>query len=448
MKVRELARHLRRYWLVAVLTTVYFLFGLLNHYPAGFGQPGGYFEFSWPIATSGDEPHYLVIVNSILADGDVRIDPDFARIEAGSPLGGVRWRGQRFGGHSILVDPRTGRHAMCADFCEQAHADLVGAPLGELQQYPAHPIGFPAFLALLLFPFRLSPERVEHGVGIIAILIAITGVILTYAAARKSGLAPNRARAAAALLGFATLWLPYVKSYFSESAIGVFILGGFVALRSRRPTVAGVMIAVAMSMKSLFLLFGFAWIAERVLRRSLREASLLTGSIGVCGLVLVAFNMATIRQPVTMGAGTFAFANGLTSLHDTFLHETQGLLLYVPCDRCARLGSDRVSSARSQPRRSDERRSSPPTDASAAPVRDELRDHRMGSGLLLRPALLGSAAALSRDLHYRFHLRRNEGAYALAVPIAASFVLAVAGGLQCIMLFSRKPLVAFFGMPG
>lgn len=439
----------RRYWPALVLAAVYFLFGFLNHHPAGFGHRDGRFEFAWPSATSGDEPHYLVIVHSIVFDGDIRIDPDFARITAGGFQGGIRWRGQKLGGHSILVDPRTGRHTTCRDFCEERDAAIVGAPLDGLVQYPAHPVGFPAFLALLLLPFRLSPESIEPAAGIIGILVSIAGVILTYAAARKSGLASKHALAAAALLGFASSWLPYVKAYFSESAIGVFVLAGYVALRSRKPILSGAMIAVAMAMKPLFILFGFAWIAERAARRQFREAIFLTASIGACGLVLVAFNMATIRQIVTTGTVPFMVAAGLTSLYDTFFHETQGLLLYVPwaivplvwglvaCRPGARDREGLVSV--------EARRQMMPSillcGASFAIV-------AWGPGFCYGPRYWVPLMPFLAILTIDFVLAGTKiRAYALALPVVASFVLAVAGGLQYNELFSRKPHVALFGVP-
>jgi hypothetical protein len=330
MKLPAAARRFAWALVVIALAGVYFLFGHLKYWPAGVRGPHGQFELSRPVATSGDEPHYLLIINSILFDHDVRIDPDFARIQAGGYDAGIAWKGQPFGGHSILVDPRTRRHVTCPLTCDEKDAARVGAPLSELEQYPAHPVGYPAVAALFALPFRPAPPDVEALVGTFGILLSIAGVLLTYAIARKSGLATKHAVAAAVLLGFASSWLPYVRSYFSEPAIGVFLLLGFLALRMRRPVLAGIAVGVAMAMKPVFLVFGLCWIVERFLAKERREAFWLTVSIGICGVILTAFNLAVLRAPTTTGAIPFALANGLHSLKDTFFHPGQGLLLFVP----------------------------------------------------------------------------------------------------------------------
>lgn len=315
---------------IALVIACYFVFGLVNYWPPKANWPTKGFAIEKPVSTSGDEPHYLVIINSIIFDHDIRVDPDYQRIRAGGYEAGSFWKGHDFGGHSILVDPRTGKHALCMNPCEQREADLVGAPLDQLVQYPAHPVGYPAVMALIAMPFQPAPENVECAIGIISILIAAAGVIFTYFVARKSGMRARPALFAAALLGLASSWLPYVKSYFAETSIGLLLLLGLLALRSGRPLVAGLTVGLAMIMKQPAALFAAVWIVERWLAGRRRDAVWLTGGMVACGLSLVAFNITFLKSFTTTGNLPFAWANGLTSLYDTFLHFTQGVLLYVP----------------------------------------------------------------------------------------------------------------------
>jgi hypothetical protein len=312
--------------LFALTAAVYLFVGHVN----GKLGPRGGIRRAVPHAVSGDEPHYLVIINSLLFDHDLRIDPDFARIRSGGYEAGAAFRGGTFGGHAVLVNRRTGQNVKCHESCTEASVEALGGNADELAMYPAHPVGFPLLVALLVWPLQPAPEAVEGLVGTVNILISIGGVLLAYAGARRGGLGNTAAIASAILLGFASSWFPYSKSYFSESAIGLFLLLGFLALRTGRPVWSGLAIGVAASMKSVFALCGFAWVLERLWARRYREAALLTASMGVCGLLQMWLNMKLLGSAVTVGAGSFVAADGLQSFKDTLFEPSHGLFPFVP----------------------------------------------------------------------------------------------------------------------
>jgi hypothetical protein len=313
------------------IALAYLVLGHVNYWPVGsYGANAGT-EIERPRASSGDEPHYLVITNSLLFDHDLRLDEDFARIKAGGSEAGVFWRHLDFGGHSLLWNRRTGRNVTCSVICTEQDAAKLGAPLAELEQYPAHPIAYSAFMALLALPFHPSRLQVEPLVGTFSIFVSIAGVLLAYAVSRKSGFGPKPSLAAALLLGFASSWLPYERAYFSDPSIGLFLLLGFLALRSGRPGLAGLGVGVAMAMKPVFLLFGIAWILERAWARKWRDAFWLTGTIGISGVVLLTVNMLTIHAPMTAGAIPFFPAQGLKSFKETLYSDpAASLFLFVP----------------------------------------------------------------------------------------------------------------------
>lgn len=312
-------------WLFVLTSGTYVFLGHLDERLDADGR----IQFVRPRATSGDEPHYLVVINSLIFDHDLRIDPDFGRIRMGGYEAGAFWRGQVFGGHAILVNRRTGESTVCADPCDEDAIYRLG-DRADLAMFPAHPVGFPAFMALLAWPLQPAPEDVEALVGTFAIAIAIGGVLLVYAVARRCGLESKSAFFAAILLGFASSWLPYARSYFSESSIGLFLLLGFLALRNDRPVLAGLGVGAALAMKSVFVLFGFVWIAERLWARRYKDAFWLAASIGFCGLLQLGLNLLMLKSAVTIGSGTFSPARDFQSFIDTLLHPAQGLLLFVP----------------------------------------------------------------------------------------------------------------------
>jgi len=287
-------------------------------------------KFVRPAAISGDEPHYLVVINSIIFDHDVRLGEDHKRIAEGGLEAGSRRKGKLFGGHAALVNTKTGARTRCPGKCGDKEWQVVGGNREDLMEVPSHPVAFPAFIALLSWPFQPERGEVEALTGELAILIGIAGVLLTYRAARAIGLCATAAFASAALLGFASSWLPYARSYFAESAIGVFLLLGFIAMRARALVWAGLAIGVATAMKSAFVLVGFVWIAERLWARRFRESLWLMGSLGAAGVLQVLLNLALLRAPFTIGAGPWSSAKGLRSLEYTLLNPAHGLLVFVP----------------------------------------------------------------------------------------------------------------------
>lgn len=308
----------------------YVVLAHLNYWPGGiWGKPKG-FEWAPPAATGGDEPHYLMIANSLLDDHDIRLEEDFKRVKAGGYEAGIAYKGQEFGGHTYLVNARTKKFTLCVFGCTEKEENELGGKDEPLYQVPSHPAAFPLFLALLAAPFRPSPAGIEARLGVMLALVSALGVILTYWAARLSGQGTKAALASAAIVGFASPWLVYVRAYFGDSTLGVFALAAFIALRKDRPVIAGLLIGMAMAMKSILLLFGFAWIFERALARQWRQAIALTVTIGISGVVLLAINMKTLPEPLASGAMRITAARDLQPLWLTLYEPEHGLFTFAP----------------------------------------------------------------------------------------------------------------------
>lgn len=316
--------------LAIALGALYVLLAHLNYWPGDvWGKPKG-FELANPTATGGDEPHYLLIVNSLLDDGDIELQDDFGRVKAGGLQAGYAHRSSAFAGHSYLWNRRTKKFALCVVDCLPEDIAALGGPHEKLVQVPSHPSAYAAFLALLAWPFRPSTAGVEARIGVVLALMCAAGVALTYLGARLSGQRTKAALASASLVGFASPWLVYLRSYFADATLGFFMLLGFVAMRKRRPVLAGLTIGVAMAMKSIFLLVGFAWIAERLWAKQRREAFFLTATIGACGVALLAVNHFTIPEPLASGAMRITAARDLHPLFFTYFEREHGLFTFAP----------------------------------------------------------------------------------------------------------------------
>ena len=295
------------------------------------------------LAISGDEPHYLMVVNSLLQDHDLELTEDYRRVARGGFEAGRRFRGAGLDHHTVLVDRERGRSMLwqevfnwqireCREIgCEgwrRLTADFPpGAPRSEVS---AHPFGFPVFLAVLLAPFRLSPEGVEHGVNVIVALLAWLGAVLVYLTGRAAGMERGHSALAAALLGFASPWLAYSRSFFVELPAGVMLIAALYGLQRGRPILTGVATGIAFAFKPLFLLFGAVWVLERWFSGARREALRLAIPFGAIGALVGIVNFIAARRWVISGTSPWKSAHGLAGFHAQLFDSAHGLLPFVP----------------------------------------------------------------------------------------------------------------------
>lgn len=322
-----------------------FLLGLMIALPRV-----AYFPFSRTIVEfkpgtgGGDDMHYLLMVNSLLFEGDLQVQDDYRRVREGGLDAGYLAQGRFFDHHSLLVDPFTKEHRyFSAVFSGARYVDCVGAACRSylekwnvfshpdaVVEIAAHPAGFPLIVAGLLSLTFPRLEQTEARMGFLIAFFSWLGACLVYGIARSLGFARMDALLSVILLVFASPWLPYSRSFFSEPLAGVLLLAGLWAMCSRRPALAGVACAAAFAVKLPLALVGLGWILECLWTRRFREAAIL-------GLVF------------SLGAGAFCFFNywqagtfligghidpasvwGPFRPFRTFFDFQYGLLLFVP----------------------------------------------------------------------------------------------------------------------
>lgn len=54
-----------------------------------------------PRVLSGDEPHYLVLINSFLLNGDLELSNDYAAVHHGGTQAGLRYAGEALDDHTV-----------------------------------------------------------------------------------------------------------------------------------------------------------------------------------------------------------------------------------------------------------------------------------------------------------------------------------------------------------
>src|SRR5208282_1491858 len=199
--------------------------------------PDGQLQTCSPHVTSGDEPHYLLVLNSILFDHDLELQDDYRRAEHGPDAGGVPLPDH----HTIIVNRRTGEHGIW--FEHRQDRGLLPGP--DVYEVSSHPVAFPAMLALLIAPFHPTMNDVQRDASLVIVLICWLGAIFTYLLSRRAGMGRGLALLATALLALASPWLAYARAFFAEPAIGLAAVIALWALEADRPFTSALAAAAA-----------------------------------------------------------------------------------------------------------------------------------------------------------------------------------------------------------
>ncbi len=275
-------------------------------------------------AVGGDEPHYLVMINSLLMHHDLQLNTRYDDVERGGLEAGMIARRTQLDRHTIIVNRRTGHRAIDMPWYE---AGAEFAPSPDVYEIPAHPAGFPLAMAIAVAPMHPGAREVEPDVGLILMLIAWLVIVATYFVGRQVGMGRGWAMLAAAILFAASPWLAYSRAYFAETTIGLALILGLWALMSDLPIVAAIAAAAGAVMKPPFALVGAGFLVEEVREKRWRDAIKIAVVLGLPALEILAYNFWVHRSAFELSLNwSFQFSQ----LVNTFLGYREGLLLYAP----------------------------------------------------------------------------------------------------------------------
>jgi hypothetical protein len=282
-----------------------------------------------PRAVAGDEPHYLVMINSLLLKHDLQLQSVYDDVGRGGPEAGVMLRGVELDRHTIVVNRRSGHRAMGSvkDGRWSRNPATEFAPSPDVYETPAHPAGFPILMAIAIAPMQPRANEVEHDVGFILMLMAWLAVVATYFVGRQVGMGRGWATLAASILFAASPWLAYSRAYFAESTIGLALIGGLWALMSDLPILAALAAAAGAIMKPAFALVGAGFLVCELLEKRWKDAIKIASVLGVPALAIFVY-----RFWLDRGFGMLSLEPSLqfNQLVDTLVNPVEGLLRYAP----------------------------------------------------------------------------------------------------------------------
>jgi hypothetical protein len=295
---------------------------------------------------SGDEPHYLVSLSSILKDGDLNLRNNYRNIRFGGLDAGLRFQGQRLDHHTQIIDKKTGQHWLWLSlfdlkkrrFCPLKAPDrdcfekLRDIPLNfeNTVEVNGHPDAFACILAASIGPFFPSDDRIEHYAGLALIFYSWLTLVLLYLVGKRLSLSRGWVLVSILVLCFASPWFAYSRSYFTENLCALLLVAGLLSFLHERLVLTGIFISIAMAVKPLYVVIGFGWIVYLLMERRYKHALKLTFTMGLLGIGICVFNYFHAGTIFLTGATEWSFVSSFGQMHKEFTDSSHGLFTFVP----------------------------------------------------------------------------------------------------------------------
>jgi hypothetical protein len=304
-----------------------------------------------PLITSGDEPHYLVMINSLINDGDLDLRNDYdsarrgslelGRGRAGAPLDHhVEWYaadGTPYEWSEILEYPperptQHGESVSLPHLKPGAKHDFRAFP-----EYSQHPLGLAVVLAPALYAVR-GTRWVEHFAVVLSALATLgmaLGVRQLFGCVSDQ---PGVVNAATIVTVLGSPVWHYSRMLFTEPWLALCAVAALsLALRRNAYFLAGCCIAVGMQMKPPFALLALPLLIDCLLHRELRRTALFSIPLVASAALVLAENQHFFGSPFR-SAQPWVNGNLLEGMLGLALSWNHGLIPFAPAVVVAFLG--------------------------------------------------------------------------------------------------------------
>jgi hypothetical protein len=307
------------------------------------GLPDPYPLFGPARVLSGDEPHYLLMLNSLLNDGDLDLANNYANVHAGGIQAGERYAALRTLDHhtQLLIN---GRRVDWREFYDFAHGDWVAdangvvhpipkpgvaAPPPGVPEYSTHQYGGAFLLAPLLYPLRgttwLEPA------AIFCSGLAVVGAMLFYRMLLRcftDNAFTINAVTVVAFLG-TPIWF-YGRSLFLEGMLTCCVVGAYaLALRKKWSFLPGILVGISIQMKPNLALAALPLFVDLLARREWRRAAAMALPVAV-SIGLLAWLYAELYGSPLKPPQPFLWGNFLEGASGLLFSPAVGLLIFCP----------------------------------------------------------------------------------------------------------------------
>jgi hypothetical protein len=295
-----------------------------------------------PGVQSGDEPHYLVMIHSLIRDHDLDLANNYRAAHRGASDAGRLYAGRPLDHHTVWVidgvraDWRDvydafGRWDRDAEGYPQprrrrtATVDVSGRP-----EYSTHPAGLALLLAPVLAPVRGTPKAIESLSLLCTALVSLLGFWACRRLLRTLGADPFQTDVVSALTFLGTPLWHYARSLYTEPYLAAIVLGAFWLWLGRGAHLAaGALVGVGILMKPPFALVALPLAARAAWRRDGRAlAAVSIPAIAAAGVIL--WQNSRFWGSPWASPQPFAIGNLAESLTGLWLGGTHGILASSP----------------------------------------------------------------------------------------------------------------------
>ncbi|OJT24527.1 hypothetical protein BO221_15365 [Archangium sp. Cb G35] len=303
--------------------------------------PGPWRNHLGPATVMGaDEEAYLILLNSVLLDGDLDLKNNHAQVVVGSLQGGRKNVGRVMDHHSIwYID---GQRYVWRDMVDHSRwtRDANGLPqyvfhprfdprLALGPEYSAHPVGLAFLLAPVLWPLRSTPY-VEMGALLCAGLATVCGMLLLDRLLRRYTANENAIRLTLVAAFLATPVWYHGRSFFTEPFLVPLLLGAYVlGFRERGGFWAGLCVAAGMLMKPQLALLVPVLMVPALLRRDWLQGALVAVMPAMATGLLLWLNQHMYGSP-WRGPYPFMVGNLWEGLEGLLVSRPKGLVWFAP----------------------------------------------------------------------------------------------------------------------
>ena len=264
-----------------------------------------------PSIFSGDEPHYLLTINSLLLDGDLDLANNYAGVHKGSRQAGANFAGAPLDHQSVWFEHgvRQNWENVYENESDKFDRDAEGHPLPRLRpgltepmpghpEYSTHPPGMALLIAPVLYPFRHT-EFVEPMAIVCSTFAVIIAFFLFRSLLLKYAVSSLSADLVAIVAFLGTPAWPYGRTLFSEPYLLMCAVGAYsLALRWKMPLVAGVFIGIGIVIKAPLGLISLPLLAMYLNQRDYASLVRLALPVGVGIAVIGCLNSIMFGSPL------------------------------------------------------------------------------------------------------------------------------------------------------
>ncbi|MBS2019074.1 MAG: hypothetical protein JST00_39770 [Deltaproteobacteria bacterium] len=309
--------------------------------PLAFGSPlsPGPWHLGAPRVASGDEPHYLVYLHSILEDGDLDLENNYVSVHRGSDQAGLLATGGALNHHAVwfVGERRVFWYEIFGAWGKDAEGHPMPLPKEGVDpallpkvERPWNSPGLPLLLAPLFLPVR-GTSLYEH-LAVVLSALAVIGATFFWRMLAERLSTDRRVVNAALVLAFlgTPVW-HYARSFFSEPYLVFLVTGAYaLAFARQRFVIAGVFAGMTVFIKPIAGLMvvpiGVMLLADE---RRRRDALRFAVPVGAFVLANLATNTMLYGGPLH-SSNKWSWGPFVQSALQMLAHPTRGLLSTAP----------------------------------------------------------------------------------------------------------------------